>query len=84
VVEGTLRYAFGNKQNSPLVSEMLGSKTCDVDHYVSLMLSHKNTTFPCQGQQHRMDEHKLEWTEQYKTCDMENGIFEYSSTLFHT
>lgn len=84
MVEGILKYAVGNKQNSPLAFEMLVSKTCDVDHYVSLMSSHKNTTFPCLGWQHMMGEHRLELTEQCKTCDMENGIFEYSPILFHT
>ena len=74
MVEGILRCVVGNKQNSPLVSEKLLSKTCDVDHCESLMLSHKSITFPCQGRRHMMGERRLEWIEQCKTCDMENLI----------
>ena len=71
MVEGILKCVVGNKQNSPLVSGKLLSKTCDVDHCEPLMLSHKNTIFPCQGQQHMMGERRLEWIEQCKTCNME-------------
>ena len=81
MVEGILRCAVENKPNSPWVSEMLLSKTCDVDRYDSLMSSHKNTVFPCQGQQHMMGEHMLEWIEQCKTCDTENGIIAYLHTI---
>ena len=60
MVEGILKCIVENKQSSPLVSGKLLSKTCDVDHCESPMLSHKNTIFPCQGQQHMMGEHRLE------------------------
>lgn len=76
MVEGSLRCVGENKQNSPWVSEMFVNKTCDVYHYAPPMSSHMSTIFPCQGWLHMMGEHRLEWTEQCKICDMKNEILE--------